>query len=71
MDWRDIRLYKERFQKIEKYYWDYYGSISVVPISSTKNIKVTNVVTKETNYIPSIISRNNLEHDIYNIFADF
>ena len=58
-------------KKIDKYYSDYDGSIAVVPSGSTKKIKITNVANKDSNFIPWTMTKDDLQHNIENGFADF
>ena len=58
-------------KKIDKYYSDYDGSISVVPTGSSKKIKITNVANKDSDCIPWTMTKGDLEHNIRNGFADF
>ena len=58
-------------KKIDKYYSDYDGTLSVVPVGSTRKIKLTNITNKDTNFIPWTMSKEDLEHNLNNNFADF
>ena len=60
-----------RNKKIEKYFVDYDSSLSVVPLHSSRKIRITSVSTKESNYTLWTMSQNELNYQIDNNFADF
>merc|ERR1712115_338150 len=60
-----------REKKIEKYFVDYDGAISVVPSNMTKKLKITSVVNKDTNCTMWTMSKEELVHQIANNFADY
>ena len=60
-----------REKKIEKYFVDYDGAISVVPCNMTKKLKITSVVTKDTNFTLWTMSKDELEYQINNNFVDY
>ena len=60
-----------RNKKIEKYFVDYDGSISVVPLHSSRKIRITSVSTKESNYTLWTMSQSELNYQITHEFADF
>ena len=60
-----------RNKKIEKYFVDYDGSISVVPLHSSRKIRLTSVASRESNYTLWTMSQTELNYQISNNFADF
>ena len=74
-NWRNSLLYTLREawrnKEVEKYFVDYDGSISVVPLHSSRKIRITSVSTKESNYTLWTMSQNELNYQISHNFADF
>ena len=60
-----------RNKSIEKYFVDFDGAISVVPLGTSKKIKLTSVATKETGYTLWTMSQDELKYQITHNFADF
>ena len=60
-----------RNKHIEKYFVDYDGAIIVVPLGTSKKIKLTSVATKESGYTLWTMSQDELKYQITHNFADF
>ena len=60
-----------RNKKISKYFVDYDGAMSIVPLNSSRKIKLTSVTTKDTGYTLWTMSQEELEYQISHDFSDF
>ena len=56
-----------REKKIEKYFVDFDGTITVVPCNTTKKFKITSVMNKDTGYTLYTLSLDELKYQSHRI----